>query len=123
MPSGWSGRLDGGMEMEADGEAAPGRAGQRILAAQIVAVGGEEELARVAQAEGAAIAVMRRRDPEIAAILGALMRRRSRRRSPIVPSAPISTLLVSATISVEWAAVARSARSAIPRPARDRRRN
>jgi len=38
-------RLDRGMEVEAHNEAAAGPAGQRILAAQVVAVGGEEKLA------------------------------------------------------------------------------
>src|SRR5260221_2344770 len=64
--------LDGRMVGEADREARARRsglalpAGQIVLAAQIVAVGGEEELARMGQAELGGITVMRGADPQAA---------------------------------------------------------
>src|ERR1700677_3450116 len=73
-------RRDGGMEVEAHDEAAAGSAGERILAAEIVAVSGEKKLPPMGQTEFRLVAVMRRGGPEIAAALGALMRDRARRR-------------------------------------------
>src|SRR5438067_13045890 len=51
------------MEMEADGEGLARASGEAILAAQILAVGGKEELARMDEREGGFIAVMARLEP------------------------------------------------------------
>src|SRR5437588_7590498 len=60
------------MQMEAHCEGGAGAAGQPVLAAQIVAIGGEIELAGIGQPELGAIAVMRCGDPLMPAFFGAL---------------------------------------------------
>src|SRR5215470_18711720 len=58
--------------MEADREALAGLAAELVLAAEILAVLGEEEPAAVGQAELDLIAVVARRDPLAAVLLGTL---------------------------------------------------
>ncbi len=60
------------MEVKADGEAVPGLARHSVLAAQVLAVGAEEELALMDEAEDRCIAVMARGNPLRAVPLGAL---------------------------------------------------
>src|ERR1700689_882988 len=80
-----SGRgLNFGMEMETDGEAAArapraGCALEPVLAAQILAVGRQIDLAAVDQAESRAIGVMARAHILVAVLLAALRRNRERR--------------------------------------------
>src|SRR6185312_11458689 len=64
--------LHRGMQMEADGEALSGAALEPVLAAQILAIGGEEELAVMDEAEARRVAVMARLQPMRALLLGAL---------------------------------------------------
>src|SRR5581483_3991699 len=65
-------RLHQRMEMEADGKSLARAPGEAVLAAQILAIGGEKELARMGKPEGRLVAVMARLEPLRAFILGAL---------------------------------------------------
>src|SRR6266567_5038694 len=60
------------------GEGRSRQTGQPVLAAQILAIGGEKQLAGVDQAKALAIAVMRRRDPLLAFVLGTFASNRRR---------------------------------------------
>src|SRR5205085_12288150 len=64
--------LDRRMQMEAQREGGASAAAQPVFAAQIVAVGRQVQFARIIQSETLAITVMARRDPLMAALLGAL---------------------------------------------------
>ena len=56
--------------MKAYGEGRPGQARQPVLAAQILAIRREEQLPDINQPEPLTVAVMRRRDPLLAFVLG-----------------------------------------------------
>src|SRR5215831_1420787 len=67
------------MEMEADGKSLSRASGKAILAAQIVAIGSEKELAGMDEAEGRLVAVMARLEPLRPIIIGALRGEEARR--------------------------------------------
>src|SRR5437868_11634993 len=66
------------VQVEANREDRPGETGQPVLAAQVLTVGGEEQLACIDQPEALAIAVMRPGDPLLTLVLGPLASDRSR---------------------------------------------
>src|SRR5262249_47186244 len=66
------GGLDRGMQMEAHREIDARLPGQPVLAAEVVAVGGQVELAGVAEAEAPLVKIVLRHDPMMAAFFGAL---------------------------------------------------
>src|SRR5712671_356279 len=75
------------VQVKAYGEGRSRQTGHPVLAAQILTIGGEEQLAGVDQAKALAIAVMRRRDPLLAVVLGtfASNRRRTTAKGAIRP--------------------------------------
>ena len=95
--------------MESHRECRPGPSGEPVLAAQIVAIGIEEQFSSIDQAKSLTIAVMGRRDPLLAFVFGPLACDRCR-RPPRRPSSRISAEFVSATTSTECAALARDTR-------------
>ena len=64
--------------MKAHRERLAGPAGQPVLAAQIIAIGRQVKLARIAQPEARLVAVMRRGDPLMSVLLGTLAMHRVR---------------------------------------------
>src|SRR5215470_3558495 len=60
------------MKVKADGEGSSGKTYQLVLAAQVLAVGGEEHLTGINQSEALAVAVVARRDPLLPLMLGTL---------------------------------------------------
>src|SRR5205823_2895879 len=65
-------RLDRGMQMKAHGELDARAAGQLVLAAQIVAVGGQIELARIGQTKARLVQIVPRHEPLMPGFLGAV---------------------------------------------------
>src|SRR2546423_15439386 len=66
------------MQVKTNRKGRPGKSGQPVLPAQILAVGREKQLAGIDQPEAFAVAVMRRRDPLLTLVLGTLASNRSR---------------------------------------------
>src|SRR6476659_5046535 len=60
------------MQMKAHGKLDAGAAGQLVLAAQIVAVGGQIKLARIAQAKARLVQIVPRHQPLMPGFLGAI---------------------------------------------------
>src|SRR5437762_838013 len=65
-------RLDRGMQMKAHCELDARAAGQLVLAAQIVAVGGQIELARIGQTKARLVQIVPRHEPLMPGFLGAV---------------------------------------------------